>query len=80
MVKRLVWTAEELLSSGFVAAPLSPDIQHGTMLVHGAPEVVGLAIDLEQDLVAVPLIAGAAGWRTAARTSNTTGAPFRRSP
>jgi hypothetical protein len=38
---------------------LDEDIQHGTMLIDGAPEIVGLPVDLNEDFIHMPCVAWA---------------------
>jgi hypothetical protein len=52
--------------AGFGVAPgLDEDVQDGTVLVNGPPQVVGLPVDCDENLVEVPLIPGA--WPSAAQ-------------
>ena len=39
-----------------VAPFLNHDIEHVTMLIHGAPEIENLAVDLDHHLIKVPLV------------------------
>ena len=55
--------AEELLGCSFVPPALDEDIEHIAFLVDRPPEIVGLAIDLEEHFIQVPLV-------TRARTSS----------
>ncbi len=50
--------AKELLGSGLIAPGLHQDIEHGAVLVDGAPQIVLRAVDLDEDLVEMPLVAG----------------------
>ncbi len=50
--------AEELLRGFFVPAALDQDVQDVTILVHGSPQIMILAIDLDEHLIEVPLISG----------------------
>jgi hypothetical protein len=54
---RLHQAAEEAPGCGFVPAVLHEDIQHVAVLVDGPPHVLQLAVDLEEDLVQMPLVA-----------------------
>src|SRR4051794_6307940 len=48
---------EETLGGRGVPAVLNQDIEYHTVLVHRAPEVVQLAIDLQEHLIEVPSVA-----------------------
>jgi hypothetical protein len=48
--------AEELLSRVFIPPTLDQDIQDMTVLIHGPPQIVPLAIDREEHLVQVPCV------------------------
>src|SRR5215210_4157687 len=48
---------EEPLCRGGVPAVLDEDVEHNTVLVHRAPEVIQLAIDLQEHLIEVPSVA-----------------------
>ncbi len=48
--------AEELLGGTLVPAVLDQDVEDMAILVDGAPEVMALPIDLEENLVEMPLI------------------------
>jgi hypothetical protein len=58
--------AEELLrrvpsgcgTRGLIPAALDENIQHGPMLVDGAPEVGSFSVDLQKDLSQMPFISG----------------------
>ena len=50
--------AEELLGRFLVATTLHQDIEDVPVLIHGAPEVVPLAIDGEEDFIQMPFVAG----------------------
>jgi hypothetical protein len=50
--------AEELYGALGVSAGLDQDVEHVSLLVDGAPEVVLLAVDADLHLVEVPFIAG----------------------
>jgi hypothetical protein len=50
--------AEELLRRLLVAAALHQNIENVPALVNGAPEVIPLAIDREEDFIQVPRVAG----------------------
>jgi hypothetical protein len=49
--------AEKLLRRFLVAAALHENIEHVTILIDGAPEIMPRAVDREQDLIQVPLVA-----------------------
>jgi hypothetical protein len=53
---RLEESAEESLRRGLVPPVLHQDIQHHAVLVDSPPEVLALAVDLDEDLVQVPLV------------------------
>ena len=48
--------AEELFCGLFVPAALHQDVQDVAILIHGAPQVMLLAIDLDEHLIEVPFI------------------------
>jgi hypothetical protein len=50
--------AEEFLGRVLIPPPLYENIQHMTVLIHGAPQIVVLLIDREEHLIQVPLITG----------------------
>jgi hypothetical protein len=52
--------AKELLGSVLVAPTLDKDIKHVAILINGSPEIVGLPIDFEKDLIKMPFVAGLA--------------------
>ncbi len=49
---------KELLGCLLVAPALHQDVQHIPILINGTPQVLGLAIDLQKDLIQMPLVAG----------------------
>ena len=49
---------EEALRRFGIPAALHQDVEHGTVLVDGAPEVVPLAADSEEHLIEMPLVPG----------------------
>jgi hypothetical protein len=50
--------AEKLLGRLLVSAALHQDIKNVSILIHGAPEVVPLAIDREEDFIQMPFVTG----------------------
>jgi hypothetical protein len=48
--------AEELLRGLFVSSALYEDIQYGTVLIYGAPEIVVLLVNGDEHLVQMPFI------------------------
>ena len=60
---RHVLQALEQLTENRLAAivfrPTAPDVEHVAVLVDRAPQVMGGAVDLDEDLVEVPFVAGA---------------------
>jgi hypothetical protein len=50
---------EKPLGRHRVAARLHQDVEHVAVLVDRAPQVMGGAVDLHEDLVEVPFVAGA---------------------
>ncbi len=49
--------AEEFLRGSLVAPALHQDIEHIAVLIDGPPQVVGLAVDLQENLIEEPLVA-----------------------
>jgi hypothetical protein len=49
--------AEERLRSGLVASALNQNIEPMATLIHGSPEVVAIAMNRENHLVQMPLVA-----------------------
>jgi hypothetical protein len=47
---------EEFLGSVLVTSPLHEDVEDIPVLIHGAPQILPLAIDWQEDLIQVPLI------------------------
>src|SRR5208283_2424549 len=56
---------EESLGGRGIAALLNEDVEHNAVLVHGAPKVTLHALDPDEHLVHVPLVAGS--WPPAAQ-------------
>jgi hypothetical protein len=56
MLAALEELAEEFLGGMFVPPTLDQDIQDMTVLLHGPPEIVALAIDGEKDLIQMPFV------------------------
>ena len=54
---RLHQLFKEALGCPPVAALLHQDIEHVTLLIHGAPEIKSLAVDLDHSLIKKPLVA-----------------------
>ena len=50
--------AEQAFGRLFVASALDQHIKHDAVLIHGAPEIVLLAGNLEHDLIEMPFVAG----------------------
>ncbi len=50
--------AEEPLGGLFVPAALHQDVQDVAILIHGTPQIMILAVDLNEHLIEVPLISG----------------------
>src|SRR3954451_24970214 len=50
--------AKEPDRSETIAFRLNEDIEHNTVLIDGSPEVMSDAVDLQEDFVQMPLIAG----------------------
>src|SRR5690349_23625915 len=48
--------AEEALGGLLITLSSDQDIQHVAMLVHGAPQVTGLTVDLDEDFIQVLFI------------------------
>ncbi len=48
--------AEEFPGCGLVSSALHKDIEHGALLVKRSPEIVLLAVDLENHFIQVPLV------------------------
>ena len=49
---------EKTHSRESITLPLHENIDHDSMLIDGSPEIVGNAVDLEEDLIQMPLVAG----------------------
>jgi len=49
--------AEKSLGGFLVAAALDQDIEHIAVLIYRSPEIMGLPIDFEKDLVQMPFVA-----------------------
>jgi hypothetical protein len=50
--------AKEPLGSLGIAPGLHQDVQHVSLLIHRPPEVLVLAVDADDHLVEIPLVAG----------------------
>ncbi len=48
--------AEELLRGSQISAALDEDVQHVAVLIHRTPQVMGTAVDLDEDFIHVPLV------------------------
>ena len=70
--------AEELLRGLFVSSALYENIQYGTVLIYGAPEIVVLLVNGDEHLVQIPFIVRPGGtgdavdWHRLGRTCSTT--------
>ena len=51
-------TPEESLGGRRIAAFLNEDVEHNAILIHGAPQITLHALDPDEHLVHVPLVAG----------------------
>ena len=49
---------QKALGRRLIAPLLDEDVQHNAVLIDGPPQPVALAVDLEQHLVQMPLVAG----------------------
>ena len=65
-----VSSLEEALRRLGIAASLNQDIEHNAILINGAPEIMLHALDADEDLVHVPLVARS--WPTAAQAVSET--------
>jgi len=59
ILQTLQQPSEEALRRPGVAAALLQDIEHDAMLIDGAPQVVQLALDPDEDLIQMPFVARA---------------------
>src|SRR6266849_9334571 len=50
---------QEALGSHLIASLLDQDVQYDAMLIHGSPQPVAFAADLQRHLVQMPLVADA---------------------
>jgi hypothetical protein len=57
-----------------IAPGLNEDVEHNAILIHGAPEIMLHALDTDEDLVHVPLVAGS--WPAASQAVGETRGEF----
>ncbi len=50
--------AEEFPDGHFVAAALDQDVEHVASVINGAPQLLGLTVDLKEHLIQVPRVTG----------------------
>jgi len=65
ILQTLQQSPEESLGGWGIAAFLNEDVEHNAVLIHGAPQIARHALDPDEHLVQVPLVAGS--WPSAAQ-------------